>query len=142
MNRVYLAEVASYAKCGTIGIRTDFSRFRKKRRRSTFVQFFQLRDKLCARQVSLELPKFLPIAIENDQGGEAVHVILACEPQVLLLQFSSLSLPPRTTRPREVELQEHQVFVGIIFEIRLRENVLVQSNAPAAPVGTSKIKQQ
>src|SRR5437867_13027599 len=101
MNRVYLADVASYAKCGTIGIRTDFSRFRKKRRRSTFVQFFQLRDKLCARQVSLEPPKFLSIAIENDERGKSVHVILARELLVLLFQFSGLLLPPRTARSEE-----------------------------------------
>src|SRR6266568_2130771 len=109
---------------------------------STFAQFLQLRDKVRARQVPLEPPKFLPIAIEDDKRGESIHVILACKFEVLLFQFSSLPLPPRTTRPREVEFQEHQIFTRIIFEIRLRENILVQSNAPAAPVGTSKVKQQ
>ena len=141
MNRVYLAGVVSCARRAPLKSQRHFA-FPQKRNRSTFAQFLQLRDKICARQISVVLPKFLPVAVEKDQGGEAVHVILACELQVLLFQFSSLSLPPRTTRPREVELQEHQVFAGVIFEIRLRENILVQSNAPAAPVGTSKIKEQ
>ena len=141
MNRVYLAGVVSCARRAPLKSQRHFA-FPQKRNRSTFAQFFQLRDKICARQISVVLPKFLPVAVEKDQGGEAVHVILARELQVLLFQFGSLSLPPRTTRPREVELQEHQVFAGVIFEIRLRENVLVQSNAPAAPVGTSKIKEQ
>src|SRR5207248_10802098 len=74
----------------------------------TFVQFFQLRDKLGARQVPLELPKFLPIAIKDNERGESIHIILACEVQVLLFQFSSLSLRPRTTRPREVERSEER----------------------------------
>src|SRR5690349_9469111 len=101
MNRVYLPEVASYARRGAIEITMAF-RVSAKSGCSTFTQFFQFFDKLRARQKSVVLPKFLPIDIENDQGGEAVHVILACEVQVLLFQFSSLSLPPRTTRPREV----------------------------------------
>ena len=109
---------------------------------STFVQFFQLRDKVGARQVPLELPKFLPITIQDDERGESKHIILAGELQVLLFQFSGLRLGSRTTRPREVEFQEHQIFTRVIFEIRLGENILVQANAPAAPIGTSKIKEQ
>src|SRR6476660_1163503 len=124
MNRVYLPEVASYARRGAIEIAAAF-RVSAKSRCLTFAQFFQFFDKLCAGQIPLVLPKHLPVAIENDQGGEAVYVILACKVHVLLFQFSSLSLPPRTTRPREVELQEHQVFAGVIFEIRLREDILV-----------------
>ena len=86
---------------------------------STFVQFFQLRDKLRAVEVALELPKFLPTAVEDDEGGESKHIILAREIQVFLFQLSCLSLRSRTTRSREVELQEHQIFTRKIFEIRL-----------------------
>src|SRR5437762_7280678 len=129
-------------KTRRIEVTTTFRASRETRKRSIFVQFSQLGDKVRARQVPLEPPKFLPIAIEDDERGESIHIILACELQVLLLQFSGLRLRPRTTRPREVELQEHQILVGIIFEISLGQNILVQSNAPAAPVGTGKVKQQ
>src|SRR6516165_7580885 len=117
-------------------------RVSEKKECSTFAQFFQLRDKLGARQVPVVLPKFLPIAIEDDERGESIHIILAREVEVLLFQFGSLSLRPRTARPREVEFQEHQILTRKIFEIRLGENILVQANAPPAPVGTCKIKEQ
>src|ERR1043166_8482395 len=109
---------------------------------STFVQFFQLRDKVGARQVPLVLPKFLPITIQDDERGESKHIVLAREVQVLLFQFSGLRLRPGTARPREVQLEKHEIFQRKILEIRLRENILVQANAPATPVGTSKIEKQ
>ena len=89
---MHLAEVVSYTRRAPLKLQRHFA-FPQKRNGSTFAQFFQLREKVRARQVALVPPKFLPIPIENDQGGEAVHVILACEVHVLLFQFSSLSLP-------------------------------------------------
>src|ERR1043166_232192 len=99
---------------------------------STFAQFFQLRDKLRPRQVSVVLPKFLSIAIENNEGWKAKHIVLACEVQVLLLQLSGLRLRPRPPRPWKVELKKNKILPRIIFKISRRKNVVVQANPPAA----------
>jgi|SRR5215469_1465682 hypothetical protein len=104
MNRVYLAEVATDARRDANEKQKMTFRVSAKSECLAFVQFFQLRYKLGTWQIPLELPKFLPVAVEDNERGESIHIILTREFQVLLFQFSSLSLRPRTTRPREVEL--------------------------------------
>jgi hypothetical protein len=76
MNRVHLAEVVSYTRRAPLKLQRHFA-FPQKRNGSTFAQFFQLREKVRARQVALVPPKFLPIPIENDQGESCI--ILACQ---------------------------------------------------------------
>src|SRR5262249_7159165 len=98
---------------------------------STFAQFLQFSNKLRARQVSFELPQFLAVAIENDQRGKSVYLILVCQLFVLLFQFGGLRLSPGTARPREVKFQQHQIFHGLGLENQAAKKRLYPIKSPS-----------
>jgi len=56
---------------------------------------------------------------------------------ILLSQLDALRFGAR-----EVHLHEHKIRTRVILELRLRENLLVELPAPAAPVRASKIEEQ
>lgn len=43
---------------------------------------------------------------------------------------------------RKIKLHQNEIIVRVIFELRLRENVLVEFDAPPAPVRSRKIEEK
>jgi hypothetical protein len=98
-----------------------------------------LRDE-CVRsvgEVAVVLPNLLSVAIEHDDSGKSLNFVLLRKLLILLSQLDALRFGAR-----EVHLHEHKILARVILELRLRENLLVELPAPAAPVRASKIEEQ
>ena len=74
--------------------------------------------------------------IGQQDGGETLDGVGFLEFFILLLQFLG-----QFGLLREVQLQQDEVFGGLLFESVLGEDFLLQLDAPAAPVGTGEIHQ-
>src|ERR1700739_3967697 len=106
---------------------------------SAFTQFFQLCDEGCRSpgEQALVLPKFATIAVEHNNRGKPFDLILLGELLILSPGVDSLGLSPR-----EIYFKEHQIVIGVVFELLFRENFTVENNTVAAPVGPGEIEQQ
>ncbi len=106
--------------------------------RLTLWQFLQLLDERlrAAGEITVELPHLLPAAIQDDDGGKSKNFVLLGQLHVLLSLFCRLGF-----FARKIELHQNEIIVREVFELRLRENVLVELDAPSAPVRSRKIEE-
>jgi hypothetical protein len=88
-------------------------------------------------KIPVELPDFLPAAVQYDNGGESHDFVLLGQLHVLLFLVRGLGLSAR-----KIQLHQYEIVVREILELRLRQNFLVEFDAPPAPVGSGKIEQQ
>jgi len=107
--------------------------------RLTLWQFLQLLDERlrATGEITIELPHLLAAAIQYDDGGKPKNFVLLCQLHVLLSLFCR-----QVFFSRKIELHQHEIIMRVIFELRLREDVLVEFDAPPAPVGPCKIEEQ
>src|SRR5262249_13929218 len=105
----------------------------------TLRQFLQLRDERLRTtgEITVELPELLSGAVQHDDGGKAKNLVLLGELQVLFLNLYGLGFPAR-----KIELHKHEIVVRVISKLRLRQNFLVEFDAPPAPVRSRKIEEQ
>lgn len=101
-------------------------------------QFFERFDPLF-RSAGLvaEHAEFFFTGVEHDDGWETLDLIFAGKRHVLLFQGVALRLVGG-----EIEFHKDEVLGGIIDERLARKNLLVELDAPVAPVGAGEIKQQ
>lgn len=99
----------------------------------------QLRDERLRTtgKIAVELPHLLAAAIEHNDGGKSGNFVSLGQLKVLLSLLRWLLFSAR-----KIELHEDEIVVREVFELRLRENVLIESDAPAAPVRTCKIEEK
>ncbi len=69
-------------------------------------------------------------------GNPRTSVLLS-QLHVLLFLLHGQGFPAR-----KIKLHQHEIVVREIFELRLRENILVEFDAPPAPVGARKIEEK
>jgi hypothetical protein len=79
----------------------------------------------------------LAAAVEHNDGGKSKNFVLLGQLKVLLFLLRWLLFSAR-----KIELHEDEIIVREVFELRLRENVLIESDAPPAPVRTRKIEEK
>jgi hypothetical protein len=105
----------------------------------TLWQFLQLRDERlrATREITVELPHLLAAAVQHDDGRKSKHFVLLGQLHVLLFFLCGLGF-----FARKIELHQNEIIVRVVFELRLRENVLVEFDAPPAPVRSCKIEEQ
>src|ERR1700737_3790462 len=115
------------------------TRFAKGRRRSTLPCLFQLRDQSARaiRKIAGIFPNLSSIAVEHDDGGKPRHLIVRGQSLVLPLHLRRLLLGAR-----KIDCQKDQILARVLLELRLGENVLIQLDAPAAPIGPGEVEQQ
>ena len=99
----------------------------------------QLRDESlrATGKIAVELPHLLAAAVEHNDGGKSKNFVLLGQLKVLLFLLSWLLFSAR-----KIELHQNEIIVREVFELRLRENVLIESDAPPAPVRTRKIEEK
>lgn len=102
-------------------------------------QFLKLRDEriLATGEIAVELPHLLAAAVQHDDGGKSKNFVLLSQLHVLLSLLRWLGFSAR-----KIELHEDEIIVREVFELRLRENVLIEFDAPPAPVRTRKIEEK
>ena len=107
--------------------------------RLTLWQFLQLLDERlrAAGEITIELPHLLAAAVQHDDGGKSKNFVLLGQLHVLLFLLCGLGFSAR-----KIELHQNEIIVRVVFELRLRENVLVEFDAPPAPVRSCKIEEQ
>jgi hypothetical protein len=88
-------------------------------------------------EITVELPHLLAATVQYDDGGKSKNFVLLGQLKVLLFFLSWLGFSAR-----KIELHQDEIIVREGFELRLRENVLVEFDAPPAPVRTRKIKEK
>ena len=76
-------------------------------------------------------------AVQYDDGGKSKNFVLLGQLQILLFLLRWLLFSAR-----KIELHQDEVVVREVFELRLRENVPVEFDAPPAPVRTRKIEEK
>ena len=105
----------------------------------TLWQFLQLRDERAraTREITVELPHLLAGAVQHDDGGKSKNFVLLGQLHILLSLLCRLGFSAR-----KIELHQNEVIVREVFELRLRENVLVEFDAPPAPVRSCKIEEK
>jgi hypothetical protein len=105
----------------------------------TLWQFLQLRDERlwATGEITVELPHLLAVAVQYDDGGKSKNFELLGQLNVLLFFLRWLGFSAR-----KIEFDQNEIVVREVFELRLRENVLVEFDAPPAPVRTRKIEEK
>jgi len=105
----------------------------------TLRQFLELLDERfwAAGEITIELPHLLAAAIQDDDGRKSKNFVLLGQLHVLLSLFCRLGF-----FTRKIKLHQHEIIVREGFELLLRENVLVEFDAPPAPVRSCKIEEQ
>ena len=105
----------------------------------TLWQFLQLLDERvrAAGEITIKLPHLLPAAVQYDDGRKSKNFVLLSQLYVLLSLFCRLGF-----FARKIELHQHEIIVRVVFELRLRKNVLVEFDAPSAPIRSCKIQEQ
>ena len=105
----------------------------------TLRQFLQLLNEClrAAGEITVELPHLLTGAVQHDDGGKSKNFVLLGQLHVLLSLLGRLGFSAR-----KIELHQNEIVVREIFELRLRENVLVEFDAPPAPVRSRKIEEK
>ena len=89
-----------------------------------------------AGEVTIELPHLLAAAVQHDDGGKSKNFVLLGQLHVLLFLLCGLGFSAR-----KIELHQNEIVVREIFELRLRQNILVEFDALAAPVGSREIEE-
>ena len=99
----------------------------------------QLRDERlrATGEITVELPHLLPVTVQHDDGGKSKNFVLLGQVHVLLFLLCGLGFSAR-----KIELHQNEIVVRVIFELLLRENVLVEFDAPTAPVRSRKIEEK
>ena len=87
-------------------------------------------------EITIELPHLLASAVQYDDGRKSENFVLLGQLKVLLSFLRWLGL-----FARKIELHQDEIVVRKVLELRLRENVLVELDAPPAPVGAGKIEE-
>src|SRR5205807_3634444 len=83
---------------------------------------FELRDeRLRAASLVAERAERFATTIEHDHGRKSLDAVLHQEPFILRSCFRR-----HFFHSRKVQLQQHQIFVRVLLEFRLRKNFLVQ----------------
>jgi len=105
----------------------------------TLWQFLQLSDKSLGAtgEITVELPHLLAVAIQHDDRWKSKNFVLLGQLHVLLSLLCRLGFSAR-----KIELYQNEIIVRVVFELRLREDVLVELDAPPAPVRSCKIEEQ
>ena len=105
----------------------------------TLWQFLQLRDERlrATGEITVELPHLLAVAVQHDDGGKSKNFVLLGQLHVLLFLLCGLGFSAR-----KIELHQNEIVVREIFELRLRQNILVEFDAPPAPVRSRKIEEK
>lgn len=80
--------------------------------------------------------EFLAVAIDQNEGGITLHVVLLLEIVVLLLHGLGLLLAIR-----KIDLHQNQLLVGELLKGLLIEGILLHLDAPTAPIRTGEIEQ-
>ena len=88
-------------------------------------------------EITVELPHLLAGAVQYDDGGKSKNFELLGKLKVLFLFLRRLGFSAG-----KIDLYQDEIIVGEVFELRLRENVLVEFDAPPAPVRTGKIEEK
>jgi len=119
--------IIAIARSLSVALRVDLS--------ALFLQIVQLFDEGLGRVHVLQITQFLPFGIEHDNGRVALNLIFFLQGLIgFLLVCRQLFVP------RKVHLDEYQIFLGVISKFLRRENVLIQLNAPAAPIGAGEVQ--
>src|SRR5262245_37048580 len=102
-------------------------------------QFLQLGDERlrATGEITVELPHLLAVAVQYDDSRKAKDFVLLGQLHVLLSLLCRLGFSAR-----KIKLHQHEIIVREVFELRLRENVLVEFDAPPAPVRSRKIEEK
>ena len=87
-------------------------------------------------EITVELPHLLAAAVQHDDGGKSKNFVLLSQLHVLLFFLSGLGF-----FARKIELHQNEIVVREIFELWLRQNILVEFNAPPAPVRSREIEE-
>src|ERR1043166_9044554 len=105
----------------------------------TLWQFLQLGDERhrATGEITVELPHRLAVTVQHDNSGKSKNFVLLGQFHVLLSFLCRLGFSAR-----KIELHQNEIIVREVFELRLRENVLVEFDAPPAPVRSCKIEEQ
>ena len=99
----------------------------------------QLRDERvrAVGEITVELPHFLAVAVQHDDGGKSKNFILLGQLNVLLFFLCGLGF-----FARKIELHQNEIVVRVVFELWLRQNVFVEFDAPPAPIRSRKIEEK
>lgn len=105
----------------------------------TLRQFLQLLDERlrATGEITVELPHLLAAAVQHDEGGKSKNFVLLGQLHVLLFFLRGLGF-----FAGKIELHQNEIVVREIFELWLRQNILVEFDAPAAPVRSRKIEEK
>ena len=81
----------------------------------------QLRDERvrAVGEITVELPHFLAVAVQHDDGGKSKNFILLGQLNVLLFFLCGLGF-----FARKIELHQNEIVVRVIFELRLRGEII------------------
>jgi len=79
----------------------------------------------------------LAAAVQHDDGRKSKNFVLLSQLHVLLFFFSGLGF-----FAGKIELHQNEIVVGEIFELRLRQNILVELDAPPALVRSREIQEK
>jgi hypothetical protein len=114
-------------------------RERLDRARLTLWQILQLLDERlrATGEITIELPHLLAAAVQHDNGGKSKNFVLLGQLHVLLFFLCGLGFSAR-----KIELHQNEIVVREIFELGLRQNILVEFDAPPAPVRSRKIEEK
>ena len=99
----------------------------------------QLRDECLGAtgEITVELPHLLAVTVQHHQSGKSKNLELLGQFHVLLSLLCRLGFSAR-----KIKLHQNEIIVREVFELLLRENVLVEFDAPAAPVRSRKIEEK
>ena len=99
----------------------------------------QLRDERlrATGEITVELPHLLAVAVQHDDGRKSKNFVLLGQLHVLLLLLCGLGFSAR-----KIEFHQNEIVVREIFELRLRQNILIEFDAPPAPVRSRKIEEK
>ncbi len=76
----------------------------------------------------------LPFGVQNDNGGIGLDFVFGGQGLIGLLLLRALLL-----LSREIQLDQHQVLLGIVSKLGRREDLALQFHARRTPVGTGEI---
>jgi hypothetical protein len=79
----------------------------------------------------------LAVAVQHHNGGKSKNFVLLGQLHVLLFLLYRLGFSAG-----KIELHQNEIVVREIFELLLRQNILVEFDAPPAPVRSREIEEQ
>src|SRR5262249_60322639 len=87
--------------------------------------------------ITVELPHLLAVAVQHDDGGKSKNFVLLRQLHVLLFLLYRLGFSAG-----KIELHQNEIVVREIFELRLRQKLHVEFDAPPAPLRSREIEEQ